>query len=104
MKLAFKSVWLLLTVSAITLLFIPGSEGTITDLILLVLYLPLSMAANWVFGSFLDLLHVRGWGPVGDTQWLVVNVVWMLLLSGVGYLQWFVVFPRLLRTLRPKRG
>ncbi len=102
MKLALKSVWALLTVLAVLSLFMPGSEGMIAGIAALVLYLPLSMVVNWLLGTLLDLLHGWGLGPAGDTQWLVVNVVWMLLLSGVGYLQWFVLFPRLWRTLRPK--
>ena len=104
MKLAVKSVWVLLTGLAVLSLFLPGSEGMIAGIAVLVLYLPLSMVVNWLLGTLLDLLHGWGWGPAGDTPWLVVNVVWMLLLSGVGYLQWFVLFPRLWRVFRPKWG
>ena len=104
MKLALKRVWLLLSVLAVLSLFMPGSEEMIAAIILLVLYLPLSFAANWTFATLLNLLHIRGWSLDGDAQWLAVNVVLMLLLSGVGYLQWFVFFPRLWRTLRPRQG
>ena len=104
MKLALKCVWLLLSVLAVLSLFMPGSAGIIAAIILLVLYLPLSVAANWTFGTFLNLLHVHGWGSDGDAQWLAVNVVLMLLLSGVGYLQWFVFFPRLWKTFRLRKG
>ena len=104
MKLAFQSAWLLLSTLAVLSLFMPGSEGMIAGIALLVLYLPLSMAANWVLGTFLEVLHVHGCGPHGDAQWLVVNVGWMLLLSGVGYLQWFVLFARLWRAVRAKWG
>ena len=39
-----------------------------------------------------NLLRFSGWSPEDDAQWLVLNVVLMLLLSGAGYLQWFVLF------------
>lgn len=103
MKLALKFLWLLLSMLAVLSLFMPGNEGMIAGIAVLVLYLPLSMVVNWLLGTLLEVLHGWGWGPTGDTQWLVVNVAWMLLLSGVGYLQWFMLFPRLWRTLRPRR-
>ena len=103
MKLAFKLVWVLLSVLAVLSLFMPGSAGMIAGIAVLVLYLPLSMVVNCLLGAFLEVLHGWGWDPVGNNQWLVVNVVWMLLLSGVGYLQWFVLSPRLRRTLRSRR-
>ena len=102
MNLALKSAWLVLTAAAVLSLFMPGDTGIVAAVVLIVLYFPLGPLTNVALAASLNLLRPLGWTPDGDTQWLALNVALMLLLSGAGYLQWFVLFPRVLRGLRRK--
>lgn len=104
MNLAFKSAWLLLTVLAVLSLFMPGDAGIVAALVLHLLYFPLGLVAYAMAAAFFNMLHFLGWSPQGDAQWLVLNVVLMLILSGAGYLQWSVLFPRIWKTLRSRRA
>ena len=104
MNLVFKSAWILLTVFAVLSLFMPGDAGIVAALVLHLLYFPLGLIAYALTVAFFNLLRFFGWSPEGDVQWLILNVVLMLILSGAGYLQWFALFPRLWKVLRTRRA